>query len=62
VSANAKAGIYQLKSSVAANTHATTHGFTTYSLPLPAIIGSAAARGRGAPRQPWYCEITSVNA
>ena len=39
VPANAKAAVYQLKSSVAANTHATTHGFTTYSLPLPITLG-----------------------
>jgi hypothetical protein len=39
VPANAKAGIYTLKSKVAANLHATHHGFTTYSLPLPVILG-----------------------
>ncbi|HXR29158.1 MAG TPA: hypothetical protein VN772_06220 [Solirubrobacteraceae bacterium] len=39
VPAIAKAGIYTLKSSVAANAHATRHGFTTYSLPLPVILG-----------------------
>jgi hypothetical protein len=35
----AKAGIYTLKSSVAANAHSTRHGFTTYSLPLPVVLG-----------------------
>jgi hypothetical protein len=35
VPAGTKAGIYTLKSKVAANAHSTTHGFTTYSLPLP---------------------------
>ncbi len=39
VPAGAKAAIYTLKSSVAANTHSTKHGFTTYSLPLPVQIG-----------------------
>ena len=39
VPANARAGIYTLKSKVAANLHATRHGFTTYSLPLPVILG-----------------------
>ncbi len=39
VPASARAGVYQLKSSVAANIHATAHGFTTYSLPLPVLIG-----------------------
>jgi hypothetical protein len=39
VPANAKAAIYTLKSSVAANPHATRHGFTTYSLPLPVLLG-----------------------
>jgi hypothetical protein len=39
VPANAKAGIYRLTSSVAANTRATGHGFATYSLPLPVVIG-----------------------
>jgi DNA-binding beta-propeller fold protein YncE len=39
VPANAKAGIYRLKSSVAANPHATKHGFTTFSLPLPLALG-----------------------
>ena len=39
VPANARAAIFTLKSSVAANAHATRHGFTTYSLPLPAALG-----------------------
>jgi hypothetical protein len=39
VPANARAGIYTLKSKVAANLHAVRHGFTTYSLPLPVILG-----------------------
>lgn len=37
--AGAKAAIYRLKSKVAANTHATAHGFQTYSLPLPVALG-----------------------
>lgn len=39
VPAGAKAGIYRLKSSVAENPHTTKHGFTTFSLPLPALFG-----------------------
>jgi hypothetical protein len=39
VPANARAGIFTLKSKVAANRHATAHGFTTYSLPLPVALG-----------------------
>ncbi len=39
VPANAKAAIYRLKSKVAANAHATKHGFTTFSLPLPVALG-----------------------
>jgi hypothetical protein len=39
VPANAKAGIFRLTSKVAANKHATAHGFTTFSLPLPAPLG-----------------------
>lgn len=39
VPANARAAIFQLKSTVAANRHATKHGFTTYSLPLPVALG-----------------------
>jgi hypothetical protein len=39
VPAIAKAGIYRLKSSVAANARSTRHGFTTYSLPLPIALG-----------------------
>jgi hypothetical protein len=39
VPANAKAAIYRLKSKVAANAHATKHGFTTFSLPLPVVLG-----------------------
>jgi hypothetical protein len=38
VPASAKAGIYPLISSVAANIHATKHGLGTFSLPLPLII------------------------
>jgi hypothetical protein len=37
--AGAKAAIYTLKSSVAANRRATGHGFTTYSTPLPIALG-----------------------
>jgi hypothetical protein len=39
VPANAKAAIYRLKSTVAANAHATKHGFATFSLPLPVALG-----------------------
>lgn len=39
VPANVKAAIYRLRSSVAANTHATKHGFATFSLPLPVVLG-----------------------
>jgi hypothetical protein len=39
VPATARAGLYRLKSKVAANQHAVKHGFTTYSLPLPVVIG-----------------------
>jgi hypothetical protein len=39
VPAGTTAALYQLKSSVAANAHATRHGFTTYSLQLPVTIG-----------------------
>ncbi len=39
VPAAARAAIYQLTSYVAANAHATRHGFKTYSLPLPVAIG-----------------------
>jgi hypothetical protein len=39
VPAGAKAAIYTLKSSVAANRRSTSHGFTTYSLPLPIALG-----------------------
>jgi hypothetical protein len=39
VPAKAKAAIYRLKSKVAANAHATKHGFTTFSLPLPVVLG-----------------------
>jgi DNA-binding beta-propeller fold protein YncE len=39
VPTNAKAGIYALTSSVAANPYATRHGFKTYSLPLPVVLG-----------------------
>ncbi len=38
VPAAAKAGVYRLISSVRENTHS-THGFATYSLPLPAAFG-----------------------
>ncbi len=33
------AGVYTLKTKVAANARATRHGFTTYSLPLPVSLG-----------------------
>jgi hypothetical protein len=36
---NAKAGIYRLISKVAANRHAVSQGFTTFSLPLPIALG-----------------------
>jgi hypothetical protein len=39
VPANAKAALYRLKSTVAANSHATKHGFATFSLPLPVVLG-----------------------
>jgi hypothetical protein len=39
VPGTARAAIFQLKSKVAANAHATRHGFTTYSLPLPVALG-----------------------
>ncbi|HZL48502.1 MAG TPA: putative Ig domain-containing protein [Solirubrobacteraceae bacterium] len=39
VPSNAKAGIFRLKSKVAANKHSTKHGFTTFSLPLPVALG-----------------------
>jgi len=39
VPANAKAAIYRLTSKVAANKHSVTHGFTTFSLPLPVALG-----------------------
>jgi hypothetical protein len=39
VPASAKAAIFTLKSSVAANSRSTSHGFTTYSLPLPVSLG-----------------------
>ena len=39
VPADARAGIFTLKSKVAANTHSLHHGFTTYSLPLPVSLG-----------------------
>jgi hypothetical protein len=39
VPTNAKAAIYRLKSDVAANAHATKHGFATFSLPLPVALG-----------------------
>ncbi len=39
VPANARAAIYRLKSTVAANAHATRHGFATFSLPLPVSLG-----------------------
>ena len=38
VPAIAKAGIFRLTSKVAANKHATKHGFTTFSLPLPVAL------------------------
>jgi DNA-binding beta-propeller fold protein YncE len=39
VPAAARVAIYTLKSKVAGNTHSLTHGFTTYSLPLPVLLG-----------------------
>ena len=39
VPTDARAGIFTLKSKVAANTHSLHHGFTTYSLPLPVSLG-----------------------
>jgi len=39
VPANAKAGIFRLTSKVAANKHSIKHGFTTFSLPLPVVLG-----------------------
>jgi len=39
VPANAKAAIFRLTSKVAANKRSVTHGFTTFSLPLPVAIG-----------------------
>jgi hypothetical protein len=39
VPASAEAAIYRLKSEVAANAHATKHGFATFSLPLPVALG-----------------------
>jgi len=39
VPANAKAGIFRLTSKVAANKHSVKHGFTTFSLPLPVVLG-----------------------
>jgi hypothetical protein len=39
VPARARAAIFTLKSKVAANAHARRHGFTTYSLPLPVVLG-----------------------
>ncbi len=39
VPADAKAAIYRLTSKVAANLHAAAHGFATYSLPLPVVLG-----------------------
>jgi FG-GAP repeat len=39
VPADARAGIFTLKSKVAANAHSLHRGFTTYSLPLPVSLG-----------------------
>jgi hypothetical protein len=39
VPSNAKAGIFRLASKVAANTHSVKHGFATFSLPLPVVLG-----------------------
>jgi hypothetical protein len=39
VPANAKAAIFRLTSKVAANKNSVTHGFTTFSLPLPVALG-----------------------
>jgi hypothetical protein len=34
-----KGGILRLTSKVAANKHSVKHGFTTFSLPLPVVLG-----------------------
>jgi hypothetical protein len=39
VPADAKAAVYTLKSKVAGNSHSRQHGFNTYSLPLPVLLG-----------------------
>jgi hypothetical protein len=39
VPANAKAAIFRLTSKVAANERSVKHGFATFSLPLPAVLG-----------------------
>jgi hypothetical protein len=39
VPANARAAIFRLTSKVAANKHSVKHGFTTFSLPLPVVLG-----------------------
>ena len=39
VPSNARAGIFRLTSKVAANKHSIKHGFTTFSLPLPVVLG-----------------------
>jgi alpha-tubulin suppressor-like RCC1 family protein len=39
VPAGARAGLYRLRSKVAANAHANREGFSTYSLPLPVALG-----------------------
>jgi hypothetical protein len=39
VPTNAKAGIFRLTSKVAASKHSVKHGFATFSLPLPVVLG-----------------------
>jgi hypothetical protein len=39
VPADARAAVYTLKSKVAGNSHSRQHGFNTYSLPLPVLLG-----------------------
>ena len=35
----ARVAVYTLKTAVAGNSHSLSHGFTTYSLPLPVLLG-----------------------
>jgi hypothetical protein len=39
VPSNARAAIFRLTTKVAANKHSVKHGFTTFSLPLPVVLG-----------------------